>query len=283
MRIPVLLLSSMASVALFGADTTDGQFERTLNVPAPVTLDIRNDSGRITVRGGGSQVVIRATMRAHRNLTGREDALARIRAIEANPPIEQNGGTIRVGHFHDQHADRGVSITYEISVPTSTRLHSINDSGGHDVSDIEGPVDVTSDSGGVDIARIRSEVRVKVDSGGVRITDVDGPVFANADSGGIRAMNVGGSLDLSTDSGGIHFSQTRPAPIKAHADSGGITARLAPNAGYELQLDSDSGNVTADAPITVSGGLSRNKVRGRIGGGGPLVVLQTDSGNVRLQ
>ena len=38
-------------------------------------------------------------------------------------------------------------------------------------------------------------------------------------------------IDAQTDSGGIRLGQTRPAPIRARADSGGVTLKLASRGG----------------------------------------------------
>ena len=44
-----------------------------------------------------------------------EEYLARVRRIEANPPIEQNGNSIRIGQMRDDDLYRNVSISYEVT------------------------------------------------------------------------------------------------------------------------------------------------------------------------
>jgi hypothetical protein len=47
---------------------------------------------------------------------------SRIRQIEARPPIEQNGGTIRIGETTHSPLYRNISISYELLVPADTSL-----------------------------------------------------------------------------------------------------------------------------------------------------------------
>jgi hypothetical protein len=48
----------------------------------------------------------------------------RVHAIESNPPIQQNGNVIRIGHMEDPELRRGISVSYEVTVPAETKLRS---------------------------------------------------------------------------------------------------------------------------------------------------------------
>src|SRR5437899_10202093 len=103
------LLVMLAAAPSFAADiTAEGSFERTLKVSGPVNLDVTTGSGRINVRAGepGTMRVL-GTIRAG---TGwhidRAEAEAKVRRLEANPPIEQNGNAARLGGSEDQHLPR---------------------------------------------------------------------------------------------------------------------------------------------------------------------------------
>ena len=121
-----------ALTALPAAAAQEGHFDRTLSVTGAVDLSVQTGSGNISVKpGDSSKVEVHATMRAdHSWLNG--DASARIHDIETNPPIEQNGNTIRIGHFDDRGREHGISISYEVIVPEQTKLHSESGSGDGD-------------------------------------------------------------------------------------------------------------------------------------------------------
>src|SRR5690242_17474904 len=108
-----LALVSLAALPLFAAQ--EGSFDRTLKVSGTVDLDVSPGSGTINVtRGSDGQVVIRAVIRASDFGWFSGDQTEKIRAIESNPPIEQSGNVIRVGHFSDSSLQRNISINYDI-------------------------------------------------------------------------------------------------------------------------------------------------------------------------
>jgi Putative adhesin len=284
MKSSIVLYPTVAllSIAAFG-QRFEGGFDRTLQVSGPVELDAETDSGGIVVRqGSAGSVQVHVILRSNDRWQGGGDVEQRIRALEANPPVEQSGNVIRVGHVRDKQMLRGISMRLEITVPRTTRVRAVADSGGVTVSAVDGPVDCQTDSGGIEVSSVNADVNASADSGGIRISDVRGKVVAQVDSGGIQATNVAGSLDLSTDSGGVRIAQTTPAPIKVRADSGGAHIKLAPSGGYDIDAGSDSGRVTTPE-IAVQGALSKRHVQGRVRGGGPLVDVRVDSGNVTIE
>ena len=277
----VLFLS--IAVGFSAAADEDGSFDRTLSVSGKVQLDLKTDSGGITVVPGSSGAVrIHAILKAEHGWMGAGDVMQRIHELEQNPPIEANGNRIRVGYVHDPNLLRNISMRLEIQTPPDTQVQAHADSGGIRVSGLSGPVDCKTDSGGIEVHDVNADVHVAADSGGIRIENVNGPVFARVDSGGIVARDVAGYVDAQADSGGVHIVQTKAAPIRAKTDSGGVTVALAPGAGYDVRVDSDSGNISLPATAE-NAGFSRHHREGKVHGGGPLVDVQVSSGNVSIE
>ena len=268
------------TVAAAPGRTIEGRFDKTLQVSGAATLDIVTDSGGISVKPGRAGVVeIHAILKSDDR---HSDAESRIRALEQNPPVEQSGNTVRIGYARDQNLLRNVSIRFEILTPPESQVRARADSGGIRVEGIQGPAECTADSGGIEAREIGSEVRANADSGGIQIHNVRGGVTARADSGGISAIGIAGAVDVSTDSGGIDVAQTQAAPVHVRADSGGARVKLAASGGYDVRAASDSGRVTVPE-LTVRGTISPQHIEGKLRGGGPLVDVQVDSGNVTIE
>src|SRR5579885_1078893 len=92
---------------------TERTFERTLSVNGPVNLDIMTDSGGIEVtRGSPGTVQIHGYLKAAHGwfMGGDGSAEDHIRQLEKNPPIQQNGNTIRIGYVTQKWLLRGVSM-----------------------------------------------------------------------------------------------------------------------------------------------------------------------------
>jgi hypothetical protein len=283
MKPVAFVFASLAVAAALASASPDGSFDRSLSVSGPVDLDVRTDSGGISIVQGGSGVVhVHAILKAqHGRFANPGDVEARIRELERNPPIEQSGGQVRLGFVQDRELLKGVSMRFEIEAPADTRLRARADSGGITVSGVRGPVDVHTDSGGIEVRDAASDVHATADSGGIRISHVEGSVIAHVDSGGIEAFDVAGSIEAKADSGSIHLSQTKAAPIRAHADSGGVTIHLAEGAGYDANLATSSGRLSLPE-ITVTGSISTHHLEGRIRGGGPLLDVHVDSGSISI-
>src|SRR5262245_62172113 len=89
----VCALPAMASV--------EGDFNRTLTVSGPVNLDVETGSGSITVRNGASgQVQVHGHIKVN-DWFGGSDAEDRLKRLIANPPIQQSGSILKIGHIDD--------------------------------------------------------------------------------------------------------------------------------------------------------------------------------------
>ena len=254
-----------------------------MGVSGPVDLDVKTDSGGITVvKGTSGTVRVHAILKSQRNWFGSGDVEGRIRELERNPPVEKSGNQVRIGYVRDRDLLKGVSMRLEIETPADTQLKARADSGGIRVDGIRGPVDVHTDSGGIEVHNIASEVHAAADSGGIHIGNINGAVTAHVDSGGIEASDVSGSIDAKADSGSIRLSQTKAAPIHVRSDSGGVNVKLAPSAGYDAQLEASSGHIHVPE-ITANGSFSAHRVDGKIRGGGPLVDIHVDSGGITVE
>jgi hypothetical protein len=277
--IPGIALLVLIAGSSQGAE--EGTFDRSLTVSGPVELDVLTDSGGITVRQGSSgEVRIHARLKASDGWFSSTNAAARIRELIKNPPVEQSGNRIRVGYTNVHDMLRDISMSLEIETPSDTQLRARADSGGIRVSGIRGPVDCKTDSGGVEVNDVSAAVRAAADSGGIAVTHAES-LFARADSGSIRASQIAGAIDAEADSGSITVGQTSPADVRLRADSGSVRVSLVPGAGYNVNVATDSGRISAPE-ITVHGNISPNHLEGRVGNGGPMVKINVESGSVSI-
>src|SRR5436309_891578 len=108
----------------------EGTFQRTLTVAGPVDLEVSTGAGHIDIKPGTSgRVEVRAMFRISERSRSRRQAESVSRQLQSNPPIEQNGNTIRIGRINDSEARHNVTISYDISVPAATQLRSRTGSG----------------------------------------------------------------------------------------------------------------------------------------------------------
>ena len=304
--------------ALPAAAATEGSFQRELQVSGPVSLDVTTGSGNITVTTGSSgQVHISAHIRVNHWLDS--DAESRVRQLEQNPPIEQNGNTIRIGHIENSELKRNISISYELVVPVETQVRANTGSGNVRVEGTRNELEADSGSGSLDIRRIGASVRAKTGSGDVTIDDVHGSARVHTGSGSIHAERVSAGFDGETGSGGIQLRATGPGAVRAetgsgnvelhgvsgslnaqsgsgdveaegnpegpwvaHTGSGSVRLRLPQQAAFDLEAHTGSGHINANHPLTMQGAAGKHDLRGKVRGGGVPVEVHTGSGNIDI-
>jgi len=305
------------------AQRVDGSFVRTLAAGERADIAITSGSGGIDVRrGAAGRIEVRGRIRADdwgwsRN---RYSAEERVKRLEANPPIEQKGDSIRIGDISDPDLRNGVSITYEVTVPPGSSLRAKSGSGAQRIEGVDGDLEASSGSGSVVVRNSGGPVRASTGSGGITVEDVGGAFQASTGSGSIRAVGIKGSMNARTSSGSIDLAQTASGDVDASSSSGSVrlrgvrgglrastssgalnvegqvardwhlssssghvTVSVPASQGFDLDANSSSGRIDVGFPITVSGTIGKHALRGSARGGGPLVQVRTTSGGISVR
>jgi len=316
----ILVLSAMCLCLATPARAVEGHFARTLQVSGAVELDVQTGSGTIDVHtGDSSRVRITGTIRTTSGWFEGAGAENKVRYLEANPPIEQLGNVIKIGHIEDENLQRNISISYEIVAPVETRLRSNSGSGEQNVSGLRGPVEASSGSGNLRLTNIGDTVRAATGSGRITVEGVKGKVHASTGSGEILATGVAGGLHASTGSGSVTLRQTAPGDVEVSTGSGtlqlegvhgavraqtasgnvlvegegqdswrlstasgNVTVRLPGEQGFTLRAHTVSGSVHTAREMTVQGTFDKHELEGKVGGGGFMLDVSTVSGNIRV-
>jgi hypothetical protein len=261
----------------------EGSFDKTLSVSGPVEMDVTTSSGGITVTHGSPGLVrIHATLTSDQGWFTSSDAAERIRELERNPPVEQNGNRVRLGYAEGRRElMRGISIRFEIQTPPDTRVRASAASGSVRVDGVNGPVDCKTASGGIEIQNVAADVHASSASGSQHIRNIKGAVVAHSASGGTEALEVAGPIEAEAASGSVRLSQTVAASIRARTASGSVTVELAHTSGYDVTIATGSGHMTVPE-MTVNSSFSRHHIEGKVRSGGPEVSVHTASGSVRI-
>ena len=161
-----MLATSLASFA-----SVIGTFDRSFQVNGPVDLEVLTRSGDITVRNGSAGTVsIHAKIHSGNSWFG-GDHKAEAQELQNNPPIRQNGNSIRIDYVNINN----ISIDYEITVPENTAIRTHTGSGDQTVEGLKGNVDLESGSGDLRLARLTGEMHFQTGSGNVRGRELSGP------------------------------------------------------------------------------------------------------------
>ena len=313
-----LLGAALVSAGCAMGPAASGSFDRTLSVSGPIRLELNNTSGDVSITGSAdAKVHIHGTARS--SGMGFESPEKRLSELLANPPIEQHGGTIRIGG--EMRNLRNISVSYMIEVPHDTEVASRVLSGAQTIQNIRGPVKAEAASGSIHVSHVEQQtqlsslsgsiradnigddIRANSASGSVTVSDIKGDVRISALSGSTQVTKPGGRVDASTASGSVDV-EGATSDVKAHAASGRVNVRGNPaassywdlktasgtvelgvpaNASFHLAAEAVSGEIRADIPIMVEE-QGKHSLRARVGSGnGGRVEVHTVSGEIRLR
>lgn len=204
-------------------------------------------------------------------------------ALEGNAQLSATSADIRV---------RGLKGDCDID----------NTSGDISVKDVEGNVDVTSTSSDALFDNIQGDISVQSTSGDTEAHWVTGKIRVTKTSGDVRVGKSSGDLDINTTSGDIDIDQreggfalstssgeitvvsefTNGARFEAETISGNISVRVPSEIKGDVRLETVSGNIETDLALEVRS-FNRNKLEGRLRGGGAGIYLTSTSGDITLE
>lgn len=228
------------------------------------------------------------------------------------------GDRVRVstrGSGLEAHADltigvpRGQRIDINLAVGTITaenvngRVVLDTHSGGVVARSMSGFLSIDTGSGEVEVAGMQGDLEVDTGSGGVRVSDVEGrEITIDTGSGGVAASGlVASMIEIDTGSGGIDLLRSSARDVTLDTGSGSVEAelsgeiddilvdtgsgsvvlRLPASLNASLAIETGSGGIEVDFPISITR-RARDELRGQIGEGGGRIVVDTGSGSVRL-
>jgi DUF4097 and DUF4098 domain-containing protein YvlB len=197
--VPGLLLLSATSAS---ADRLVQHFK----VEAHPVVTIHNPNGAVTVRAWTKSEVMIVANRATDNV-----------AVDA----EQFGNRVDIltRPVSETSAPEDLRTDFEISVPEDAELQIHNDSGGVNVSNVLGDMNVETIAAGVDLE------------------DAAGYLTIKTVGGSFQCVRCAGRLEVSSISGNFRFIDTRSYYVRAQTSTGNILfdGEFLPNATYRLK------------------------------------------------
>jgi DUF4097 and DUF4098 domain-containing protein YvlB len=137
-------------------------------------------------------------------------------------------------------------------------------------------------SGDIRANGLQAPFEVKTGSGNITAEGTgQGDVKAQTGSGDIEIKEIRGSLNAHTGSGDIKATGTPSAPWVIKTGSGNVEI-WSGNTPLTLDASTGSGSVSSDREMLAKGSFNHHHITGNLNGGGPLVRVETGSGDVRV-
>jgi len=164
----------------------------------------------------------------------------------------------------------GKSVSGNVSIKGAKKgveCHSV--SGDVEAYDIVGDADLHSVSGEITASRIEGSIEAESVSGDLKLTDVSEAMV-------VKAKALSGEV--------IYAGTINPDgrySFKSH--SGDIRMTIPGSSAFDLEAKTFSGDIDTEFEVTISGKVSKKKIKGSVNGGGADVDLSTFSGDVVLR
>jgi DUF4097 and DUF4098 domain-containing protein YvlB len=249
------LLTATALALTLPAAGAEQEFSWSGTLAKGKAVEIKGVNGGIEASGtSGGEVVVTATKKGRRS----DPSGVKIEVVEhaggvticavypsTGTPNECKPG--KGGRMNVKNND--VKVDFDVKVPAGVRFVGRTVNGGISAHGIEAEAEAQTVNGGIEIEAL----------GLGRAETVNGGIAAR-----IGHAEWEGTLKLKTV-------------------NGGIDVRLPSNVALDVKAATVNGNIETDFPLTVQGKIGRRRIQGSIGGGGPLLEMETVNGSIELK
>ncbi|MCJ8211247.1 DUF4097 domain-containing protein [Mucilaginibacter sp. RS28] len=191
-----------------------------------------------------------------------------------------SGGSLHADHLTGD--IKGRTSGGSIQIADSRNNIDMETSGGSVTAEnCSGTIRLETSGGSLTMNNLKGAVSAHTSGGSVHGDNIAGELITGTSGGSINLSNLSCALDASTSAGSLHAAFKEVGKyVKLDVSAGHIDLSLPAKQGLDLDL---RGNRMSDLTLNnFSGEHSRDAVRGKVNGGGPLVRADAGSGRVSL-
>lgn len=306
MRLRIALLCA-AALGLAGCDLdsegwgSSTRYKEDFSQTHPFTA-----GGRIFLENFNGSVELLGWDRDQVEITGTKYASSREVMEDMRIEVVADAGALRIRTIRPPVRNCNCGAKYVLRLPRKAVLDRVETSNGSlrleavrgearlrtsnaslKVADFEGPLEATTSNGSVEITGYEGQATLKTSNARIRGTDLKGRLEATTSNGSIDITITepapGLPLKFTTSNGSINLTLDKWANtgLVARTSNSSVNLRLPQGVNANLQASTSNGSINTEFEISTSQ-LSKNRVDGRIGSGGPLIDLATSNGAIRV-
>ncbi len=268
MRIEFLLPAVAAALlSLTACDIEDfnvGHFTKDFHYTYPMAangkLSVETFNGSIEVTGWDQDTI---------EISGTKQGPTQAAADELQVSVDHSANAVSVRVVRPSTRRNNLGARFVIKVPRHAVLDRLVSSNGA-IRTIDGA----------------GPARLKTSNGTIQVTALAGSLEAQTSNGRITAdlASADGPVHVETSNGSVELRLPSKFDdeVRAHTSNGGITLRAPSTLNARVAARTSNGKITSDLEMRTSGEISRNRLEGMIGAGGPLIELTTSNGGIRI-
>lgn len=258
----------------------------------------------LVLRTEGNTVIATAKAKAH-NMNWKQSLNIAFRVYTPRPintNLSTSGGGITLSHLAGKQAfstsGGGLNLTDLVgdlkgrTSGGSIRLTDCKANGSGDRIDLEtsggsieatnaaGLVRLETSGGSIQLHSLNGTIKAETSGGSITGDDIAGELVATTNGGGIRLSRMAGSVEATTSAGSVNLELTKLGSyLRLSTSAGSVRVQMPLTAG--LNLDVEGNRVTM--PLRNFDGVAeKDRVKGKLNGGGIPVAISANSGNVSV-
>ncbi|MCU0338350.1 MAG: DUF4097 domain-containing protein [Spirosomaceae bacterium] len=191
-----------------------------------------------------------------------------------------SGGSL---HLHDLSGDiKGRTSGGSINLSNCKDKLDLTTSGGSiKAENSKGDIRLSTSGGSINLEEMDGIIKVTTSGGSVRGGGIKGELNASTSGGSIRLNNVAASLRASTSAGSVDVEMTALGKyLDLSTSAGGIRVQMPLDKGMDLDLRANRVNVSR--LNNFDGAFDKDRVKGKLNGGGTLVTMRANSGSISI-
>lgn len=306
MRMPSRLLA-LAGLALLlvGCEDFDfgpgDRYQEDFHFSYPLAsggkLDLENMNGEVDILGWEKDVV---------EINGTKYSSSKSALDSMKVDVDHSADSVRIRTIPAVPFHGNSGARYNIRVPRRVLLERIATSNGPvHIDGIQGNANLHTSNGTIRVDRLDGDLNAQTSNGRIEAHDTHGSCILHTSNGRIEADVAKGGFDATTSNGSIHARLLEPdadhavklessngaidltmeaaREVRARTSNSSITLHVPSTLNAHLKARTSNASVSSDFDVTVHGGeLSKHRLEGDIGSGGPLIDLSTSNGSIKV-
>ncbi len=258
------------------------------------SVDAAGIAGRVELESGGGNIRLDDIGGEVTAETG--GGAIEVGSVEGNVTLQTGGGNIKIASAKGEiKAESGGGSVVVLSGLQGAVLET--GGGSIRVDKCSGPVKATTGGGSVDLGDIGGAAEIETGAGSIRLASAKGRVRAETGGGSIQ-LDGATSVQAETSAGGIIVKLLSSSGAASRSNStletsaGDITVYLANDLAISIRAEIEMANGHtihsdfSDIRVSSEGGPYGPKTvtaEGQLNGGGPVLKVRTNSGNVSFR
>lgn len=226
-------------------------FSFKIKVPEKTTTDLKTSGGSISLKSlSGNQVFSTSGGSLH------------LEALSGNVKGRTSGGSIELSHCQD--------------------ILDLSTSGGSIKAEMcKGDIKLVTSGGSITLNQLDGNLQARTSGGSIKGSRIKGELITSTSGGSIRMNDIAAALKASTSGGSIEVEMTTLGKyLDLSTSSGGISVKMPLNSGLDLDLRGNRVNVGSLSNF--NGTIDKDRVVGKLNGGGTAVTMRASSGSVSI-